>query len=132
MTQSRSRFMRLTVIAATVALSAGALGGAAVVAQDESPAASDMALDGTGVDIEYIVKENINPFWVWQINAATAEADKLGANLRACWGVQDHSIPRARPRASRTPSLAAPTPSSSRRPTPVSRRPSTWHVKRAS
>ncbi len=131
MTLSRSRFMRLTVIAATVALSAGALGGAAVVAQDESPAASDMALDGTGVDIEYIVKENINPFWVWQINAATAEAEKLGANLHACWGVQD-PIPRARPPASRTPSPVAPTPSSSRRPTPVSRRPSIRHVKRAS
>jgi fructose transport system substrate-binding protein len=89
MTFVRSRSMRLTTIGATVALTAGLLAGTATVAQDESPAASDMALDGTGVDIEYIVKENINPFWVWQINSATAEAEKLGANLHACWGVQD-------------------------------------------
>ncbi len=82
MTLSRSRFTRLTVIAATVALTAGALGTAAVVAQDEE-------LDGTGVDIELVVKENINPFWVWMIDGATARAEELGATLHACWGVQD-------------------------------------------
>ncbi len=89
MTFVRSRAMRLTTIGATMALTAGMVAGTAAVAQDASPAASDMALDGSGVDIEYIVKENINPFWVWQINAATAEAEKLGASLHACWGVQD-------------------------------------------
>ena len=35
MTTIRSRAMRLTVIAATVALTAGTLGSAAVVAQDD-------------------------------------------------------------------------------------------------
>ena len=74
--------MRLTVIAATVALTAGTLASAAVVAQDEE-------LDGTGVDIELVVKENINPFWVWMINGATARAEELGANLNACWGEMD-------------------------------------------
>jgi fructose transport system substrate-binding protein len=82
MTFVRSRALRLTAIGATVALTAGMFVGSATVAQDEE-------LDGTGVDIEYIVKENINPFWVWQINSATARADELGASLHACWGVQD-------------------------------------------
>jgi fructose transport system substrate-binding protein len=82
MTFVRSRALRLTAVGATIALTAGVFAGSAAVAQDEE-------LDGTGVDIEYIVKENINPFWVWQINAATAEAEALGANLHACWGVQD-------------------------------------------
>jgi fructose transport system substrate-binding protein len=82
MTFTRSRFARLTVLAATVALTAGAFGTAAVTAQDEE-------LDGTGVDIELVVKENINPFWVWMIDGATARAEELGATLHACWGVQD-------------------------------------------
>ncbi len=82
MTFVRSRATRLTVIAATVALTAGALGTSAIVAQDEE-------LDGTGVDIELVVKENINPFWVWMIDGATARAEELGASLHACWGVQD-------------------------------------------
>jgi len=82
MTFTRSRFTRLTVIVATVALTAGALGTSAVVAQDDE-------LDGTGVDIELVVKENINPFWVWMIEGATARAEELGANLHACWGVND-------------------------------------------
>jgi fructose transport system substrate-binding protein len=68
---------------------------AAAVAQDESPAAEAASpaaseqLDGTGVDIELIVKENINPFWVWMIQGATARAEQLGANLHACWGETD-------------------------------------------
>jgi len=82
MTFNRSRFTRLTVLAATVALTAGALGTSAVVAQDDE-------LDGTGVDIELVVKENINPFWVWMIDGATARAEELGASLHACWGVND-------------------------------------------
>jgi len=86
--------MRLAAISAAVGLTAGLLLTGAVVAQDASaaPAASPAAseqLDGTGVDIELVVKENINPFWVWMINGATAEAKRLGANLHACWGVTD-------------------------------------------
>ncbi len=85
--------MRLTAISAAVALTAGALLSAAVAAQDESaaPAASAAAaeLDGTGVDIELIVKENVNPFWVWMIEGAEARAAELGANLHACWGETD-------------------------------------------
>jgi fructose transport system substrate-binding protein len=85
---------RLTAISAAVALSAGALLSAAAVAQDESMApAESMAateeLDGTGVDIELIVKENINPFWVWMIQGAEARAAELGASLNACWGEMD-------------------------------------------
>ena len=83
MTTIRSRAMRLTVIAATVALTAGTLGSAAVVAQDEE-------LNGEGVSIELIVKENINPFWVWMIQGAEARAAELGvSDFHACWGVQD-------------------------------------------
>ena len=82
MTLNRSRLSRLTVLAATVALTAGALGTSAVVAQDEE-------LDGTGVKIDLIVKENINPFWVWMIDGATARAEELGVDLQACWGVKD-------------------------------------------
>jgi len=89
MTFVSSRSMRLITVGATVALTAGMVAGTAAVAQDESPAASDMALDGTGVDIEYIVKEAINPFWQWQMDAAKAEAEKLGASLQTCWGVED-------------------------------------------
>ena len=75
--------MRLTVIAATVALTAGTLGSAAVVAQDEE-------LNGEGVSIELIVKENINPFWVWMIQGAEARAAELGvSDFNACWGVKD-------------------------------------------
>lgn len=86
--------MRLTAIAAAVALSAGALLSAAAVAQDESMAPAESAaaaeeLDGTGVDIELIVKENINPFWVWMIQGAEARAAELGATLNACWGEID-------------------------------------------
>jgi len=81
MTFSRSRATRLTVLAATVALTVGAV-GTATVAQDEE-------LDGTGVIIELVVKENINPFWVWMIQGAEARAAELGAELNACWGVKD-------------------------------------------
>jgi len=86
--------MRLSAISAAVALSAGALLSAAAFAQDESTApaesaAATEALDGTGVDIELIVKENINPFWVWMIQGAEARAAELGASLHACWGVTD-------------------------------------------
>jgi len=94
MTHVRGRTMRLAAISAAVGLTAGLLLTGAVAAQDAStapaasPAASE-ALDGTGVDIELVVKENINPFWVWMINGATDEAKKLGANLHACWGVTD-------------------------------------------
>jgi len=82
MTFSRSRATRLAVIGATVALTVGALGSHAVVAQDED-------LNGEGVKIDLIVKENINPFWVWMIQGATARAEELGADLQACWGAKD-------------------------------------------
>jgi len=82
MTQVRRRMMRLTAVSAAVALSAGSLLSAAVVAQDEE-------LDGTGVDIELVVKENVNPFWVWMIQGAEARAAELGATLHACWGETD-------------------------------------------
>jgi len=84
MTFVRSRAMRLTAIAGAMALTAGALAGPAVVAQDDME-----ELDGTGVKIDLIVKENINPFWVWMIDGATAKADELGADLQACWGAFD-------------------------------------------
>ena len=80
MTFTRSRSMRLTVLAATVALTAGALGSAAVVAQDEE-------LNGEGVKIDLIVKENINPFWVWMMDGARAKAEELGADLQTCSGL---------------------------------------------
>ena len=83
MTFVRSRAMRLTAISAAMALTAGALAGTAVMADEHEE------LDGTGVDIELVVKENINPFWVWMIEGATARAEELGASLNACWGVQD-------------------------------------------
>jgi fructose transport system substrate-binding protein len=88
MTHVRGRMTRLSAVAATVALSAGALMSAGAVAQSQSPTASE-ALDGTGVKIELIVKENINPFWVWMIDGATKRAQELGADLHACWGVKD-------------------------------------------
>ena len=69
MTHVRGRMTRLAAISAAVALSAGALLSAAAVAQDKSTAPAE-ELDGTGVDIELIVKENINPFWVWIIQGA--------------------------------------------------------------
>lgn len=88
MSHVRGRLTRLTAISAAVALSAGALLSAAAFAQDESAAATE-ELDGTGVDIELIVKENINPFWVWMIQGAEARAAELGATLHACWGEMD-------------------------------------------
>jgi fructose transport system substrate-binding protein len=82
MTLNRGRFTRLTVLAATVALTAGAFAGSAAVAQDEE-------LNGEGVVIDLIVKENINPFWVSMIEGAEARAAELGADLQSCWGVKD-------------------------------------------
>lgn len=84
MTLNRGRFTRLTVLAATVALTAGAFAGTAAVAQD------DIELDGEGVVMELIVKENINPFWVWMIEGAEARAAELGVtDFNACWGEID-------------------------------------------
>lgn len=81
MTFSRSRAARLTTVAATVALTVGAFGGSAVHAQAE---------DASDVVIELIVKENINPFWVWMIQGAEARAAELGvSDFNACWGVTD-------------------------------------------
>jgi fructose transport system substrate-binding protein len=83
MTFVRSRVMRLTAMSAAMALTAGAFAGAAVVAQDEE-------LNGEGVSIELVVKENINPFWVWMIEGATKRAEELGvSDFHACWGETD-------------------------------------------
>jgi fructose transport system substrate-binding protein len=88
MTFVHGRTMRLTAISAVLALTAGALVGPAVTAQDESPAAEE--LNGEGVSIELIVKENINPFWVWMIEGAQQRAEELGvSDFHACWGVTD-------------------------------------------
>jgi fructose transport system substrate-binding protein len=84
MTFVRSRLMRLTAISAVMALTVGAFAGSAVFAQDD-----EMELNGEGVVVDLIVKENINPFWVWMIDGATARAEELGADLQACWGVKD-------------------------------------------
>ena len=85
MTFVRSRAMRLTAISAAMALTAGAFAGSAVLADSHEME----ELDGTGVVIDLIVKENINPFWVWMIDGATAKAEELGADLQACWGAFD-------------------------------------------
>ena len=84
MTFVRSRAMRLTAMAGALALTAGAFAGSGALAQDDME-----ELDGTGVVIDLIVKENINPFWVWMIDGATAKAEELGADLQACWGAFD-------------------------------------------
>jgi fructose transport system substrate-binding protein len=83
MTFVRSRATRLTAVSAAMALTAGAFVGSAALAQDEE-------LNGEGVVIELIVKENINPFWVWMIQGAEARAAELGVtDFNACWGVTD-------------------------------------------
>jgi fructose transport system substrate-binding protein len=90
------RTMRLTAISAAMVLTVGLFASSAVVAQDESMApeesmapAESMELNGEGVVVDLIVKENINPFWVWMIQGATERANELGADLQACWGVKD-------------------------------------------
>jgi len=90
------RTMRLTAISAAMVLTVGLFASSAVVAQDESMApeesmapAESMELNGEGVVVDLIVKENINPFWVWMIQGATDRANELGADLQACWGVKD-------------------------------------------
>jgi fructose transport system substrate-binding protein len=87
MTQIRGPMTRLAAVSAAVALTAGSILSATAVAQ--SPSAPAEVLDGTGVDIELIVKENINPFWVSMIEGAKAHAAELGATLNACWGKID-------------------------------------------
>jgi fructose transport system substrate-binding protein len=96
MTFVRSRAMRLTAISAAMVLTVGVFAGSAVLAQDESmapeesmAASDEMELNGEGVKVDLIVKENINPFWVWMIDGAQARAEELGADLQACWGVKD-------------------------------------------
>lgn len=74
--------MRLIAISAAVALTAGALASPAVLAQDDE-------LDGTGVRVDLITKDNINPFWVWMMDGARAKAEELGADLQTCSGTTD-------------------------------------------
>ena len=83
----RRRTKRLTVAGVTLALTASAVAGSGVFAQSTAP--SEAPLDGTGVKVTLVVKENINPFWVWMIQGATARAQELGAELQACWGAFD-------------------------------------------
>jgi fructose transport system substrate-binding protein len=78
----RGRAMRLVAISAVVALTAGALASSAVLAQDDE-------LDGTGVKVDLITKDNVNPFWVWMIEGAGAKAAELGADLQSCSGAVD-------------------------------------------
>jgi fructose transport system substrate-binding protein len=86
MTFVRSRATRLTAISAAMALTAGAFAGSAVFADSHE----EMELDGEGVVMELIVKENINPFWVWMIQGAEARAAELGVtDFNACWGEVD-------------------------------------------
>ena len=82
MTFNRSRALRLTAMSAALALTVGAFAGSAAMAQDEE-------LNGEGVSIELIVKENINPFWVTMIGAFNAKNDELGSSGNACWGEID-------------------------------------------
>ena len=83
MTFIRSRAMRLIALSAAMALTAGAFAGSAVLADEHEE------LDGSGVKIDLIVKEIVNPFWVWMVDGATQRANELGADLQACWGFRD-------------------------------------------
>jgi fructose transport system substrate-binding protein len=86
MTFDRSRLVRLTAVSAAMALTASMFAGS-VMAQDDTEMEE---LSGEGVGIELIVKENINPFWVWMIEGAQAKADELGvSDFNACWGIED-------------------------------------------
>lgn len=75
MTFDRSRATRLTVLAATVALTAGAFAAPAVHAQD--------------VHVGLITKTESNPFFVTMRNAAQARADELGVQFSSCAGAFD-------------------------------------------
>lgn len=82
MTFTRSRATRLTVLAATLALTVGAVGApAAVHAQDEAPS------------VGLITKTEVNPFFVTMRNAAQAKADELGIPFQACAGQSDVDVP---------------------------------------
>lgn len=68
------RMLRLAPIAATVLALTAAAG-----VQAQSPSVAP--LDGTGVTITLITKDNTNPFFVKMHDGAQAEADKLHATL---------------------------------------------------
>lgn len=81
------RLMRLAPVVATVLALSGATG---TVAQD--PSASAPALNGAGVTIGLITKDNTNPFFVKMHEGAQAEADKLGATLTYAAGTSSADV----------------------------------------
>lgn len=88
---NRGRSTRLTVLAATLALTAGAFASSAM-AQDESPAASMAAGDGETPSVGLITKTEVNPFFVTMRNAAAAKAEELGVDFQACAGASDVDV----------------------------------------
>ncbi len=84
MTFNRSRATRLIVIAATLALTVGAVGAPAVVQADSHEAPPSVGL---------ITKTEINPFFVTMRNAASAKAEELGVPFQACAGTSDVDVP---------------------------------------
>lgn len=72
----RRRAMRLTVLAATMSLTVGVVGGtSAVHAQD--------------IIVGLVTKTETNPFFVTMRNAAQAKADELGVGFDSCAGALD-------------------------------------------
>src|SRR5262245_32662117 len=58
----------------------------------ESPAASEAPLDGTGVTIVLITKDNTNPFFVKMHEGAQAEADRIHATLTYAAGTSSADV----------------------------------------
>jgi fructose transport system substrate-binding protein len=81
MTPNRNSVMRLTVLAAALALTTGSVVATAVVAQDEP------------IKVGLITKTEVNPFFVTMRNAAQAKADELGVELLSCAGESDSDTP---------------------------------------
>jgi fructose transport system substrate-binding protein len=82
----RTHMGRLSPIVAAAAITLLATNGA--VAQ--SPSAP--ALDGTGVTIVLITKDNTNPFFVKMHEGAQAEADRIGATLTYAAGTSSADV----------------------------------------
>ena len=77
----RRRATRLTVHAATMALTVGAVGAStAVYAQDD-------------IKVGLITKTEVNPFFVTMRNAASVKAEELGIEFQACAGNSDVDLP---------------------------------------
>ncbi len=80
------RRIRLGSIVSVAALSVFAANGALA----QSPSAP--ALNGAGVTIVLITKDNTNPFFVKMHEGAQAEADKLGATLTYAAGTSSADV----------------------------------------